>query len=403
MAKEQARAARLVALALPTAATVSLRLSQFLVLVVLGQIPSSPVRNVLVAAVGTLSAFTIVTESGAANYILSRRQGHLGRGDYRTALAFQALLGLLGAAAAVTLSLTRSGGIVPVHYWLVLVAVAVSQVLDSLLRAARAPLLLGSRDAAYALPEFLLAVGKISTIGVAFATAQLGTLFALPVISLVIASWTIRSVRRDLLPERARVGHVAREIIPFGLTGSVSSMYSQLPVIVSAAVLPVSVTAMLTVACRVIQPLEILPGTASLQLLPRVRRLKRRLSQWWLAFLLTGALLATGALIAAPYIEKLFGLSSWNSLVYLLVAIALVPKAGNYFLAAGAMGYGGIRWRLLATCTVAGFSIASCLLLVGRFGAEGLATTMVVSEILLAVGLGIVLIKLKRNSEGTDS
>lgn len=388
-------------LAFPTVATVTLRLSQFLVLVVLGQAPSPVVRDVLVAAVGTLAAFTIVTESGAANYMLSRQSGQPGRGEYRIALGLQLGLGLLGGAMALALSATRSGDSISPVLWLVLGAIALSQVVDGLLRAARAPLLRDSRDAAYALPEFILALAKIGTIAVALVLRELEPLLVLPLFSVAVAAWTIWSVRRHLHDERVRTSHVVRAIVPFGLTGSISSLYSQLPVIVSAAVLPVSATAMLTVACRVVQPLEILPGTASLQLLPRVRGLRHRLLRWWLAFVAVGAVLAASAIVVAPYIEELLNVTAWSWAVFLLVAAALVPKSGNYLLAAAVMALGGINRRLVVTCAVAALSVLACLLTVGPLGSTGLAAVMVGSEVLLAVGLGVALHRTRRDPRGT--
>ncbi len=75
------------------------------------------------------------------------------------AVAFHAGLGSLGAAVAVLITVAAASSM-PGEAVLLLVALGVSQVLDSLTRTIRAPLLVGRRDASYAFPDLALVVLK---------------------------------------------------------------------------------------------------------------------------------------------------------------------------------------------------------------------------------------------------
>lgn len=384
-----------VALLLPTVATASLRINQLLVLLVFSRLPDRGESSFTVAALGTMTAFAIASDVGSANFMLTRRTG-VSRPMYLRALRFQIGMAILGANVGLLVVGLRAPDGTAVDTWAVVCAVAVSQVLDASLRAARAPLLHGGQDARYSRPELMLAAAKLVPVGLAFMTGRLEWLYLLPLLSLVVFARTVHDVGRGCPPgDRAPRGtHLA--IVQFGLAGSLSALYSQLPLVVAAVALPLPQTAMLAIAYRVIQPMEILPGTLATQLLPRVRSHVRRPGRWWISFAGGGAVLTCVVLLSAGVVRDAFDAAEWNSVVFALVAAAFVPKSGNYALAAVLMGLGGIRARLVINAAVGATASVLCLALVGPFGIVGLASVSVACEVLLGVSL-IVAVRRVRN------
>lgn len=393
MALEKTRAVP--RLLMPMTATVSLRLSQFLVLLILARLSESNVRPFMISAFGILTAFTILSDAGAANYMLANTEQLLGRRVYRLAIAMQLGLGLLGTSAALALCAWRAPVAVDPAAWSVTIALGVAQLLDGALRAVRVPMLLRGDDVRYSLPELGLALLKLPILSLAYLVGDLQLLIILPLVSASVLLPTGRRMFVSLQDEAPPAPRTGRRILQYGLAGSMSGLYSQLPLVIAAATLPLNSTAMLTVAYRVTQPLELVPGTLATQLLPRVRVTVKKPWRWWLSFCGTGTVLFLLAWAASDVLRQLFMVPVWNSWIFVLVAVALVPKAGNYALAAMVMGLGGIRGRLIVTAIVGAISIVVLTILANEGRVLGIAAMAPLSEVFLAIGLGLCLRRLK--------
>lgn len=375
-------------------ATVALRLSQFLVLLMLARLAEDSLRSFMISAFGVLTAFTILSDAGAANFMLANTQGGLARRAYRAALALQLALGLLGAMAALALCAWRAPDAVDFASWSVIVALGVGQVLDGCLRAVRVPMLLLGDDVRYSLPELALAALKLPILLTAYLVGDLQLLIVLPAVSATVLLLTGKRVLASLPDDVLLARWTSLRILQYGLAGSMSGLYSQLPLVIAAATLPLSSTAMLTLAYRVAQPLELVPGTLATQLLPRVRSRVRRPFRWWLSFCGAGILLFCALWAASDLLRLLFDVPVWNAWLFLLVAAALVPKSGNYALAAMVMGLGGIKGRLVVTAVVGAVSVLVLTVLAREGCVVCIAAMAPISEVILTLGLALCLRRL---------
>ena len=385
---------RKVQLLLPTVAAGLTRVLQLVLLVVLVRLSGEETENVLVTGFALLSAFAIITDSGASNFLLSLPQASLTRSVHSKAIGFHAALAALGAVVAVVLTFSAADFDTVTSVAVILGALAISQVLDSLTRTIRAPLLVGARDAGYAIPDLLLLFLKMGPVAAAVALTRIDVLILLPVASLmvVVATWLI--VRRSL-PTGATPGvRVFPQIFEFGFSGSLSALYSQAPLVIGTAILGVAV-APLALAYRVAQPLEVLPATLSQQLIPRVRILGWPLHKYWMPFFSLGLALAVTLALGRDYVAAVFGGSSFDVMIFLIVLASVAPKFGNYGLIAYTMGADLIRVRLIATITVGVLAVILTISASLLFGAQGLAAVTLISEVFMSVVI-VTLIKRRR-------
>lgn len=381
-------ASRRSVLALPTVGTLALRTSQLLVLVAVARVAPTEVRSLVIAAMGVLSATTVFADSGAASYLLSLPGTSVARAAYRRAVAVQLLLAALGATAALVWVSTRATTEVPGQVWLVLAAVALAQAVEATSRAVRAPLLLGRDDAAFSRPELLLSLGKTAVVGVAWLSSELTVLLLVPVVALLVVVRTFVQVDRGCPSTGPGQDDGVRTVLQYGLAGSLSALYSQGPVLVAGALLSLDATALITVAYRVTQSLEILPGTVAMQVLPRVRtHLPRRAARAWADFVLLGLVLATVAVLLGPLVRLVLLVPVWDAAAFAVVAASLVVKSGNYFLVSLLMGRGGVRRRIVVTGAVGVGALTACSLVAPTWGLLGLAWVTVAGELALAGGL----------------
>jgi hypothetical protein len=386
---------RRLGLLLPTGAAGLTRVLQLVLLVALTHLSAGPDGNALVTGFALLSSFAIITDSGAANFLLSLPRASLTRGVHARAVAFHAGLGTIGAAVAVLLTVAAAST-ASRETVLLLVALGVSQVLDSLTRTIRAPLLVGRRDASYAFPDLALVVLKAVPLAIAVLVPELLVLLAFPLVSLVVTAGTWIAVRRDLATTSDAPVRVFPQILEFGLSGSLSALYSQAPLVLGTAILGVDAVTPLAIAYRVVQPLEVLPATLSQQLIPRIRTAGRSARAYWWRFALGGLVLAgIIALIREP-VEQVFGGDAFDQVVFLVILLSVAPKFGNYALMAYAMGSGLIRVRLTATIVTGVVAVVLTLVACLTAGTVLLAGVTLVSELVLSAAIAALLIRNRR-------
>ncbi|MFT2707133.1 polysaccharide transporter [Clavibacter zhangzhiyongii] len=389
---------RRLGLLLPTGAAGLTRVLQLVLLVVLTRVAEGSAQNALVTGFALLSSFAIITDSGAANFLLSLPRTRLTRSVHARAVAFHAGLGSLGAAVAVVLTIAAASSI-PGEAVLLLVALGVSQVLDSLTRTIRAPLLVGRRDASYAFPDLALVVLKAVPLAIAALVPEALVLLAFPVVSLVVTAGTWIAVRRGLATTSDEPVRVFPQILEFGLSGSLSALYSQAPLVLGTAILGVDAVTPLALAYRVVQPLEVLPATLSQQLIPRIRAAGRPARAYWWRFALGGLVLAgILALIREP-VERVFGGDAFDQAIFLVVLLSVAPKFGNYALMAYAMGSGLIRVRLTATVVTGVVAVALTLAACLTAGPALLAGVTLAAELVLSAAIAVLLIRTRRKED----
>jgi hypothetical protein len=389
---------RRLGLLLPTGAAGLTRVLQLVLLVALTHLSAGSAANALVTGFALLSSFAIITDSGAANFLLSLPRTRITRGVHARAVAFHAALGALGAAVAVAITVAAASSI-PGEAVLLLVALGVSQVLDSLTRTIRAPLLVGRRDASYAFPDLALVVLKAVPLAIAVLVPEILVLLVLPLVSLVVTAGTWIAVRRDLATTSDEPVRVFPQILEFGLSGSLSALYSQAPLVLGTAILGVDAVTPLALAYRVVQPLEVVPATLSQQLIPRIRAAGRPARAYWWRFALGGLVLAgIIALLRGP-VEQVFGGDAFDQAVFLVILLSVAPKFGNYALMAYAMGSGLVRVRLTATVITGVVAVALTLVACLAAGPTLLAGVTLVSEIVLSVAIAALLIRNRRKED----
>jgi O-antigen/teichoic acid export membrane protein len=393
LAKRRSILGRAAALSLPLIAAISLRLAQFLVLVILARLAAPSDQTLLLAGFGIVSALGIMSDSGATNFLLANPDRSLDRQDIRKILMIHGLLaagGLLVAFGIIVFVFSgwRSPGALGV-----IAAIGLAQCLESLVRASRTQLLIAGSDGRYSVPDFALAAARLILVAVAWGSDVLRVFWLLPVVPLIIFTVVARYALLRFPPSsRASQPVSIWEVLDFGVAGAVSSLYSQAPILVGSLTMPVQTVAVLAVVYRIVQPIEIIPATLSQQLLPRVRRRGLRAFRVW-AFLAGIGLLTAGAVWAlSPLIENLTQVE-FNSggVVFIAILLSVPLKFGNYALATFAMAHGMVRQRTVLTLMVGILAVVCVVLMAGTIGARGVSFVSLTAEVALLVALATLL------------
>lgn len=370
---------------LPTLSTGLIRLVQLAVLLILSNIATGEERNLLVAGFGLLSTFAMLTDSGAGNYLLSTAPGRISRAVYRKAVVFHLGLAAFGSILALAFVSVPAGGVIPSDTLLILVGLAITQCIDSTSRIIRTPAMVAKKDAAYAAPDLILLLLKLPVLAAVVLSSDLRYLLLLPIPSLLVAVAAYATIGRDVPVRSADREPIYRRILEFGTTGALSALYSQAPLLIATTFLPLAQLATLTIVYRIVQALDLLPGTLSLQLIPRVRARSNGPLYYWTTFFLGGAVISAALLVAMPVIETLFGQAFTDVWVFILVALSFAPKSGNYAFVAYLMGSGHIRLRLILTVGASVLAVILAVALVNVWGVIGLAAVTLVLEFLFAL------------------
>lgn len=387
------RVTRGLRLLLPTLGTGLVRSLQLLVLIAISHGATGANREALIIGFGLIAAFAMMTDSGAANYLLATESDRLGRRLFGHAvLVHIAFAAVGGIGALVFLAASIRAELAP-QAVAVLIALALTQALDNVSRIVRTPLMTLRRDAEFATPDIVLFALKTPVLVVAIVQASVDLLLLLPLPSLVITVVSYVRVRR-MLPERDRTPGVVLPILEYGVTGALSAAYTQAPLLVATTVLPPAQVAALTIVYRVVQALDIVPSTLASQLIPRVRDREERMWQFWGLFAFAALLIALVTVALAPVVGVVFNEDFRGSdlVVYIAIALSFSPKAGNYAFAAYLMGTGRIRVRFRLTSIGCALSVALSVVSALVGGVVMLAFVPLVVEFVFAF-IGFLLVK----------
>jgi len=373
---------------------------QLVVLLVIVRQTDGATESTLVAGFALLSSLAIFTDSGASSYMLSRPLVDIGRSLHARAVGLHLALAAAGSVVAVVVTLSAPGASDAPAVIGLFLALGTTQVSDSVMRTARAPQLVRGRDARFALPEIVLIGAKAPVVLLTVLTGDPRLLMLLCVASLAVSVPTFVTTHVKLPTDVAPPAHLTRRILEYGVSGSLSAFYSQAPLLIGTAVLGVSDVAPLALAYRLVQPLEIVPATFSQQLLPRVRRFRHRLVAVWAAFVAAGAVLTIALVAAGGWLAAAIDSTSFVTVLFVPIALTLVPKFGNYALVAISMGLGLVRQRLIATVVVGAVALVLATSAVVRADVLGLAWVGVLCELTLLVVLGALVVRFRPRQEG---
>ena len=379
---------RRLALVVPVLAAGGSRVLQLVVLVVLVAQTDGAAESTLVAGLAILSAFAIFTDSGAGNFLLATPPAELSRALHSRATVLHLFLATAGGIAALTLTLAGEDSDRGSTVIVILLGLSVAQISDSITRTCRAPALVRGDDVGYALPELVLLASKLPVLAAVLVTGRPGLLVLLAVPSVAVCLVTWSTARRRLRADVPLPAATTRKILEFGLSGSLSALYSQAPLIVGTAVLGVATIAPLALAYRVVQPLEIVPATFAQQLLPRIRRKKLRLLPIWLAFAGAGVVAVLALVTLSGPLSAALGSSTFVLALFVPIACSLAPKFGNYALVAVTMGLGYVRRRLVATAVVGCVALVLATTASALGDVTLLSWSALISELLLLAVLG---------------
>ncbi|EHB56262.1 hypothetical protein MycrhDRAFT_3456 [Mycolicibacterium rhodesiae JS60] len=375
----------------PNVGIALLRGSQLLILALLAR--SEPeIRSALLTGFGLIAAFSMLFGEGAGLYILGVDRSRLTRKVLARSMVVQAITTTVGMTAGVALALAVSGE-ARLKVVVALAALALTTAIEGLTRAAKAPLLVLGRDGIYGLIDLVLGTAKVILLAVGLFQGSLLVLVILPLPGLAGLMVTTRWVVRRLPGGQPAPAGLTREILTIGLAGALSAGYSQAPVLVGSVLLPLHAAALLAASTRIVQAMEFIPGTFSLQVMPRLRTWRHSWQKAYGAFLLLGAAMALVAYLFRPLLEAFARVELNLVPVFGLLLLTFVIKSGNLFLTARLLVLWSPRVRMVVCAvidvvalglTVAGSAVA---------GLTGIAGAAVAIESAFA---GLALLAMQR-------
>lgn len=368
-------------LAVPTVGSGALRIAQLAVLLVLARHGESDQRDILLTAFGLLGVIGIFTDSGAGNYLLAADPETVSRALYRRVLLIQGSTAVAGVAVVLCSSLMIGDGAASSSTVAILASLSVTQTLDSLIRAAKAPLLAAGRDDRFGQVDLASSIGKLTIAGTALAAQETLILLAMPAISAGVLLICLR-LARPRASETPLPRGVTLRVLEIGASGSLSALYSQAPLVIGVGVLSVADAAKLAAVTRIVQALEFLPATAAAQAIPRLRRNPQAVRRWWISLTVFGVTSAVALFLTSPWLERLLTLKLSYEPVVAVLGLALAIKFGNYILVSAMLAQQMMRTRLRITLTVAAVALTLGFTL-SSLGLVALSATSVVTELLL--------------------
>ncbi|CAH0146494.1 lipopolysaccharide biosynthesis protein [Microbacterium foliorum] len=379
---------RLLRLGAPTLGTVLLRLAQLTVLLAFARLTDGETQHFLVTGFGVLASFAIISDAGGAPFLLSLRPERHSLQTFGRVVALQGGFALLGPVAFFGFAiLIAPDGIATPHFF-VLIALSLAQAFDTMGRTAKSPWLVQRRDHLFAFPDILNGLFKMALVGLALVVGSVDLVAAVALVSVVAFVATFLVVRRGLPEQTEREPKLVRRVLEIGVTGMLSSAYSQTPMLFAAGMLPLEVSAVFAVTYRIVQALELLPATATVQLIPRFRALDAR--RVWLLFTGAGVLLAIVLILAWPIVTEVFTIEV--PLDYLVpIALAFALKCGNYSVVAYLLSSERVRQRLVVTVLTGIFAVILVPSLILAAGPRGLALSAPIIEIVFLATTIIVL------------
>jgi hypothetical protein len=383
--------ARLGRVLAPNVGIALLRGSQLLVLALLAR-SEADIRSTLLTGFGLIAAFSMLSGEGAGLYMLGVDRNFLTRRVLARSLIVQAITISVGMTAGVVLALAVSGRATMIVV-LVFAALALTSVIDGLIRTAKAPLLVLGRDGVYGLIDLVLGTAKAVLLAVGLLQGSILVLLILPLPGLVGLVVITRWVVRRLPGGRPAPVGLTREILAIGLAGALSAGYSQAPVLVGSVVLPLHSAALLAASTRIVQAMEFIPGTFSLQVMPRLRTWRHSWQRAYGAFLVLGAVMALAALVFRHLLEAFAHVELDLMPVFGLLLVTFVLKSGNLFLTARLLVLWSPRVRMVVCALVDVVALGLTVVGSAVAGLPGVAGAAVAIEATFA---GLALLAMQR-------
>lgn len=363
-----------------------------LVLVALARLGPSGERDVLVTAFGLLAGVGIVSDSGAGNFLLTTDPARISRRVFQKVLGVHLTTAMAGSVFVLLVlvllgeSLSRVG-------IAVILALSITQVLDSAVRVAKAPLLTQGRDGAYGTVDVVAASIKFPIILLAFLFDDLRLICVLPIASAIIFSWVLK-LAWSQVPAVAGppISRLLLRVLEIGASGALTALYSQAPLFIGTATLSISDAAKLSAATRIVQALEFVPSTLAAQAMPRLRRDSSQTPRWWACLVLLGLAMAGLVVAARGPLEQVLTLDLGPTLLLILLCAGLTLKCGNYILVAGLLTRSLARLRLALSVGVGCIALALCVV-AARLGLSWFGAAALFAEVALAVGAAIILLR----------
>lgn len=379
---------------LPLLGAVCARLSQLAVLFVLASISNSVERDSAVVGFAVVSAAGMLTDSGAANFLLTRAQGELDRSLYLTALLTQLTFAVSGGFFALGYAYFIVG-VPPAVKWTILL-LCLTQIADSVGRVARSYFLAIGKTVQFATPEFITAAARFGGV-IGFILSPAAFAWVIPASVTIIVSVYVSRHCYVLIPSAGgnSIGSTVRRIVSYGVSGATSVLYSQAPLLIAPAVLNSGSAAYFAFVIRLVQPLEIVPATLSMQILPRLTSAttsRRKLFlHVWFGFSALGLAAFILLVCTIPWVVDVVSDFPSSITVVVLLASAAVFKYGNYGLVSEILSLEMTAARTYCNLLVAAVIVPACVVAAIAYGLNGLALTVAVGEAFLAVVLGLCL------------
>ncbi|WP_110181295.1 hypothetical protein [Nocardioides solisilvae] len=356
---------------------------------------------VVAVALGVAAAAQVVTDSGAAAYLAILERP--GPRVLRQLVAWQALVG--GVAAGVgALLVLRAAAAGDATVLVVALAVPATSAVESVGRLCRVQWLRGERVHAYASVDGGYAAARLVPVGCLLAgwgawSFVPGLVLALAATLVVWAGARVEaqadavaaaSVAADRAAgdEPVPFARTVRRSMAYGVPVMATGLYSQAPVVVTAALSSVETAAAVAVAARLVQPLEMVAASYSQMALPALAR-GRMVREHLLAVLgAQGLALGVGGAVGVAGFLWVTGADRDGWVLAFLMLAVLPVKYLNYGQAALLTA---ARRPDLRTVVSVGLGLVclTAVVLVARGPAWEVGAVVVVNELLLLVGLGV--------------
>ncbi|WP_166788971.1 hypothetical protein [Cryobacterium sp. TMB1-7] len=337
---------------MPAISTAASKVSQLLLISAISYVYLGESANVMLVAYLLISSFVQLSDSGAIAYLLVN--GSLAsnaRAVFRVLLIQTFTVGA-GLVAGVACAIVFVGVHEP-QLLAVLVALSAVQLADGLSRIVRSVFLIRGEPMSFAVPEFVVAGVRTAVMLAAIFTGDAIWLWLAWIPSLLALGYSWWAVARHFDRASAAVAVPFRSVLLYGVSGSISSLYSQSPVMIASIVLAPAVAAPLAVAYRIAQAAEFVPSTFAQQLLPRIAtslgRSRRRVGM----FAALGALVGLAIWLLRDVLAILIVFPAGTEVVLLILILSLPFKFANHFLISLTMAVNILKERTIATTALA--------------------------------------------------
>lgn len=337
---------------MPAISTAASKVSQLLLISAISYVYLGESANVMLVAYLLISSFVQLSDSGAIAYLLVN--GSLAsnaRAVFRV-LLIQTLTVGAGLVAGVVCAIAFVGVHEP-QLLAVLVALSAVQLADGLSRIVRSVFLIRGEPMSFAVPEFVVAGARTAVMLAAIFTGDAIWLWLAWIPSLLALAYSWWAVSRHFDKTSTAVEVPFRSVLLYGVSGSISSLYSQSPVMIASVVLAPAVAAPLAVAYRIAQAAEFVPGTFAQQLLPRIATSlgssRRRVGM----FAALGAIVGAAIWLLRDVLAILIVFPRGTEVVLLILILSLPFKFANHFLISLTMAVNILKERTIATTVLA--------------------------------------------------